>query len=136
MFSSGRDTLTMTKAVLIIAAVLLSSTNAFAQDPPGKEQTPVADKGSTAQENCIVENDGYALRNGKPTFVIQLENKCAQRLSCNVYAYVTSPRGVAQGHGTIMLAAKAEGPLPKGTFVMPAKMTRGNSQSDRECKPY
>jgi hypothetical protein len=126
----------MTKAGLIVAAALLSATYAFAEDAPGQERPPVADKGSTAQENCIVENDGYTTRNGKPMFVIQLENKCAQRLTCKVYAYVTSPRGAVQGHGTIRLAAKANGAAPKGTFVMPAKMTRGNSQSDRTCQPY
>jgi hypothetical protein len=126
----------MTKAGLIAAAALLSATYAFAEDAPGKERPPVADKGSTAQENCIVENDGYTTRNGTPMFVIQLENKCAQRLTCKVYAYVTSPRGAVQGHGTIKLAAKANGAAPKGTFVMPAKMTRGNSQSDRACQPY
>ena len=126
----------MTKAGLIVAAALLSATYAFAEDAPGQERPPVADKGSTAQENCIVENDGYTTRNGKPMFVIQLENKCAQRLTCKVYAYVTSPRGAVQGHGTIRLAAKANGEAPKGTFVMPAKMTRGNSQSDRACQPY
>jgi hypothetical protein len=125
----------MTKAGLIVAAALLSATHAFAADASGQEP-PVADKGSTAQENCIVENDGYTTRNGKPMFTIQLENKCAQRLVCKVYAYVTSPRGAVQGHGTIRLAAKADGATPKGTFVMPAKMTRGNSQSDRECRPY
>lgn len=126
----------MTKAGLIVAAALLTTTYAFAADAPGQEPPPVADKGSTAQENCIVENDGYTTRNGKPMFVIQLENKCAQRLVCKVYAYVTSPRGAVQGHGTIRLAAKANGAAPKGSFVMPVKMTRGNSQSDRECRPY
>lgn len=126
----------MTKAGLIVAAALLSATHAFAADAPGQERPPVADKGATAQENCIVENDGYITRNGKPMFVIQLENKCAQRLTCKVYAYVTSPRGAVQGHGTIRLAAKTTDALPKATFAMPAKMTRGNSQSDRTCQPY
>ncbi len=126
----------MTKAGLIVAATLLSATYAFAEDAPGQERPPVADKGATAQENCIVENDGYITRNGKPMFVIQLENKCAQRLTCKVYAYVTSPRGAVQGHGTIRLAAKTADSLPKGIFAMPAKMTRGNSQSDRTCQPY
>lgn len=130
----------MTKAGYVLAAALMlggcfaaAAQNApdSGQTPPKAEPPPVADKGTTVQEKCIDENDGYTRRDGKPTFVIQLENKCGQRLTCNVYAYVTSARGVVQGRGTIKLAAKS-----KGSFTMPAKMMGGNSQSDRECRAY
>jgi hypothetical protein len=130
----------MTKTGYVLAAALMlggcfaaAAQNApdAGQTPPKAEPPPVADKGTTVQENCIVENDGYARRGGKPMFVIQLENKCEQRLVCKVYAYVTSARGVVQGRGTIKLAAKSE-----SSFTMPAKMMGGSSQSDRECRPY
>jgi len=130
----------MTKTGLIVAAALMlgGCFAAAAQNAPapGQEPPPVADKGTTVQEKCIDENDGYTRRGGKPMFVIQLENKCEQRLTCKVYAYVTSARGVVQGRGTIKLAAKSKGAAAKGTFVMPAKKMGGNSQSDRECRVY
>jgi len=125
----------MIKASYVVAAALMlgGCFAAAAQNAPasGQEPPPVADKGITVQEKCIDENDGYTRRGGQPMFVIQLENKCGQRLTCKVFAYVTSARGVVQGRGTIKLAPKS-----KGSFTMPAKMMGGNSQSDRECQVY
>jgi hypothetical protein len=130
----------MTKARYVVAAALMlggcfaaAAQNApdAGQTPPKAEPPPVADKGTTVQSKCIDENDGYIRRAGQPMFVIQLENKCEQRLTCKVYAYVTSAHGVSQGRGTIKLAAKS-----KGVFTMPAKAMGGNSQSDRQCRAY
>lgn len=128
----------MTKAGYVIAAALTlgGCFAAAAQNAPGQEPPPAADQGTTVQAKCIDENDGWITRNGKPMFIIQLENKCEQRLTCKVYAYVTSARGATQGHGTIKLAAKSKGAAAKGTFVMPAKKIGGSSQSDRECRVY
>ena len=74
----------MTKAGYVIAAALMlgGCFAAAAQNAPGQEPPPVADKGITVQAKCIDENDGYITHNGRPMFVIQLENKCEQRLTC------------------------------------------------------
>jgi hypothetical protein len=126
----------MTNAVriLALAALILCAAPAFAQTTPGQEPPPAAEKGATAQASCIDEDDHYT-RNGKqPMFVIELTNKCAQRMTCKVFAYVTSARGAVQGHGTIRLAAVAPGQPTKGNFTMKAKSMGGSSQSDRECR--
>ncbi len=74
------------------------------------------------------------MRGKQPMFVIQLENKCAQRLSCKVFAYVTSAKGAVQGRGTLLLGAKSAGAAAKKSFTMRARMMGGNSQSTRECR--
>jgi hypothetical protein len=124
----------MTNARYVVAAVLMlgGCFSAAAQNAP--EKPPVADKGTTAQGNCIDENDGYTKRGGKPMFVIQLDNKCEQRIVCKVFANVSSAKGNALGHGTIRLAPKSQGTKAKGSWSMPVKMSGGNSQSARECR--
>lgn len=128
----------MTKAGYVIAAALMlgGCFAAAAQNAPGLEPPPAADQGTTAQAKCIEENDGYITRNGRPMFVIQLENKCEQRIQCKVFAYITSAKGAAQGHGVLKLAAKSKGSAAKQSFTMKAKMIGGSSQSARECRSY
>jgi hypothetical protein len=93
----------------------------------------VADAGTTIQEKCIDENDAFKMSGRTPVFTIELANKCERRMACRVYAYVTSAKGVAQGRGSLVLAAKSHGAAAKNTFTMRVKMDGGNSQSTREC---
>lgn len=124
----------MTNARYVAAAVLMlgGCFSAAAQNAP--EKPPVADKGTTAQGNCIDESDGYVMKGKRPTFVIQLDNKCEQRIVCRVFANVSSAKGNALGHGIIRLAPKSQGAKAKGTWTIPVKMTGGSSQSARECR--
>jgi hypothetical protein len=124
----------MTDTKCLAAAGLLLSTSVVAWAQNAAEPPPKPDPGTTVQADCIDENDGYVMRGKQPMFVIQLENKCERRLSCKVFAYVTSAKGVAQGHGTLTLAAKSAGAAAKKSFTMRAKMVSGNSQSMRECR--
>jgi len=130
----------MTKAAkyLAVAALMLAGClSATAQNTPatGQEPSPVADAGTTAQANCIDENDHYKMSGKQPMFVIELTNKCEQRITCKVFAYINSARGPAQGRGTIVLAPKSRGAAAKNTYTMKTKMVGGNSISDRECRP-
>jgi hypothetical protein len=123
----------MTK-VLCVAVLLCGffAAPAFAQST--QEPPPSPEPGITAQSKCIDENDGYVMKGRRPTFVIQLENKCDVRLICKVFANVSSAKGRALGRGTIRLEPKSSGAKAKGTWTMPVKMTGGNSQSTRECR--
>jgi len=112
---------------------LLAST-ALAQPATGQQPPLKPDAGTTAQIECIDEHDGYKAAGKTPNFVIELENKCDVRMTCRVYAYVTSPKGTALGHGTLVLAPKSAGAAAKKTFSMRVKMLSGNSQSTRECR--
>ena len=124
----------MTNARYVVAAAVMlgGCFSAAAQNAP--EKPPVADKGTTAQGNCIDENDGYVMKGKRPAFVIQLDNKCEQRIVCKVFANVSSAKGNALGHGTIRLAPKSQGAAAKNTWSMPVKMIGGSSQSARECR--
>ena len=118
--------------VLVLCACFASQ--AFAQNAPAAAPKP--DTGTTIQADCIDENDGYKMVGKAPTFFIALENKCEQRMSCRVFAYVTSAKGAVQGRGTLVLAAKSHGDAAKKSFTMRVKMLSGNSQSTRECHVF
>lgn len=125
----------MTYAKTFAAALILSgwvAGAALAQNAPEPPATP--DKGTTIQAKCIEENDGYKMVGKQPMFVIELENKCAQRMLCKVFANVSSAKGNALGSGTLMLAGKSNGPAAKKSFTMRVKMIGGSSQSTRECR--
>jgi hypothetical protein len=106
---------------------------ASAQNAPA-EPAPKADAGTTVQAECIDENDGFTMNGKTPVFMIELANKCAQRMSCKVFVYINSAKGPTQGSGTLVLAGKSAGDAAKKTFTMRTKMNGGNSQSTRECK--
>ena len=126
----------MTNAARLFAgvALMLFVAPAFAQNAPGQELPPMADPGTTAQTKCIEENDHYKMNGKQPMFVIELTNKCEQRITCKVFAYITSAKGTAQGRGIILLAPKSAGALAKNSHTMKAKMVGGSSQSTRECR--
>src|SRR5450755_3937448 len=119
----------MTNAARLLAAtaLMLCATPVIAQNAPGQEPLPQADPGTTVQASGTDENDGYEMRGKQPMFVIELKNKCEQRMSCKVFAFITSAKGMAQGHGTIVLAAKSRGAAATGRFSMKSKMTGGSS---------
>ena len=104
--------------------------------PPASGQTPPpqAEPGATAQGACITENDGYEMRGNSPTFVITLENKCEQRLKCEIFASISSARGSAKGYTTMVLGPKSSGVAAKKSYAIKVKMVGGMSQSDRACK--
>ena len=82
----------MTNAVrrLAGAALILSASFAAAAQAQtaatGQEPPPQADAGTTGQLKCVDENDHYAMRGKQPTLVIELANRCEQRLKCRVFA--------------------------------------------------
>jgi hypothetical protein len=124
--------------LLVAAALMLCAAPVFAQNAPGQEKgqepPPQADPGTTIQANCLAENDTFTMRGKQPIFVIEMTNKCEQRMSCKVFVYITSAKGPAQGHGTIVMAQKSKGAAATGSFTMKAKANGGSSQSTRECK--
>jgi hypothetical protein len=129
-------TSTLTARLPAAALMLcLCVTAARAEDAPAtKEPPPVADKGTTAQPKCISENDGWTQKGRGVAFAIELTNTCERRMSCQVFAYVTSAKGAAQGHGRLVLAQASKGAAAKKTWTMPVKMSGGSSQSTRECR--
>ncbi len=94
----------------------------------------MADPGTTAQLNCIDEDASFKLNGKTPVFFIVIENKCEQRLSCRIDSFVTTAKGVSQGHATLVLAPKSAGAAAKKTYVLRLKEAGGgNAQSSRAC---
>jgi hypothetical protein len=127
---------------LAVLALFMCGNFAGAASPqnaptPAQELPPVADAGTNAQANCIDESDNFKRRGKTPIFEIALENKCEQRMSCRVYAYVTTAKGPSQGRGTLVLAPKSHGAAAKKSFTMRVAMAGGgSSQSARECRVF
>jgi hypothetical protein len=102
--------------------------------PAAAKPPPKPDAGTTSQPKCIYETDTFEMHGNRPSLVIALENKCEQRITCRVFAYVTSAKGAAQGRGLLKLAPKSHGAAAKKAYVMRVKMLGGSSQSTRECR--
>ena len=126
------------RSLAIAGAVLcgIFAAAAMAQNAPASGQIPppAPKPGETAQDDCVTENDHYKMKGKTPTFTIELENKCEQRLTCKVFVFVTSAKGMAQGRGTLVLAPKSAGAAAKKIYSMKVKMIGGSSQSTRECR--
>jgi hypothetical protein len=116
------------------AAMAQNAPDAGQTPPPPAEAAPAPEPGATPQGNCITENDDYKMSGTTPIFVIALENKCEQRLTCKVYVNVSSAKGSAQGHATMVLGPKSSGAAAKKSYTIKVKMMGGVSQSSRECK--
>ena len=103
-------------------------------DAPKVEPPPMPDKGTTSQLNCIEQSSEYK-QSGKSLFYVQtFANKCDVRMKCTIYAYQLNARGPSQGHGTLTLAAKAEGAAAKKSYALKIKGAGGFSTSERECR--
>jgi hypothetical protein len=108
---------------------------ALAQNAPAAQAPPpVADKGTTAQSQCIADSGGFKQSEEGAAYTIELANKCEQRLQCRVYVYVISAKGPAHGHATLVLAPKSRGAAAKKTYALKVKMLGGMAQSTRECR--
>jgi hypothetical protein len=103
---------------------------ADAQSPP----TP--DAGTTAQTNCIAESDGYQGSGKAVTYMIELENKCAKRLRCEVFAYIVQAKGPSRGHAIMILGANSQGAAAKRSYAVKVKLVGGLAQTARECRVF
>jgi hypothetical protein len=73
--------------VLTLGAAPAFAQNDAGQAPPKAEPPPVADKGATAQYNCLDESEKHVASGRQLFYRITLTNKCEQRLKCAVFAY-------------------------------------------------
>jgi hypothetical protein len=131
----------MTRALrsVLLVALVLSAAPAFAQNdagqtPPKAEPPPVADKGTTAQYNCLDESEKHVESGKKLFYRITLTNKCEQRLKCAVFAYQVGSKGPSQGHGTLVLAPKSKGAAATQVYELKIKSMGGMGAWSRECR--
>ncbi len=132
----------MTRSALCLAAMLAAASFAGvarADDGPAKPSAmppaKVAAKvGAEPPENCIAHVNGFKRDGGHAAYVVALENKCEQRVSCRIYVNVMNARGTARGHRTLVLAKKSAGAAAKKSYALPVKATGGMIQLSRDCK--
>ena len=131
----------MSKATWFAAAALLlagcftaSAQNDTGQTPPKAEPAPVADKGTTAQLDCVDENNKHMGEGHRLFFRIAMTNKCEHRLTCQVFVASYSSKGVSLGHTTLVLAAKSKGAPPQ-TFDFKVKGAGGMTSSSPRIDP-
>jgi hypothetical protein len=85
---------------------------------------------------CIDENGGFQTHGNVNSFVFTLQNKCEKRLKCTIDAYVTTARGPASGHGTLIVEQKSHGEAVKKSFSMKVKLAGGTAQVSHDCKVF
>lgn len=134
----------MTKAIGAAGAALmlcgfltgaaLAQTATGQDQDKGQQQPPKAEAGATAQGDCLTDNGGFKRQGNSAVYTVELENKCEQRLKCRVYVNVSSAKGSAQGHATLILAPHSRGAAAKKSYVLKVKMLGGMAQSSRECR--
>ncbi len=113
---------------LAVAAVAL-----FAAGPALADSA--APKPAAAPEkNCIADAGGFKTEGRRHFYEVALENKCEQRVKCIVYISVSTARGDARGHRTLLLAGKAAGERAKKSYRLSVKEAGGMAQVSRECK--
>jgi hypothetical protein len=119
-------------AALTLAMVMGGAAAGYAEEKA--EPPPVADKGTTAQPNCIDESSKYTKTGNQIFFVQTFKNKCETRMKCAVFAYLINARGTSQGHATLILAPKSAGEAATKSYTLKVKGAGGYSSSDRECR--
>ena len=134
----------MTKTGYVLAAALMlggcfaaAAQNApdAGQTPPKAEPQPVADKGTTSQINCVVENDEHMGERHRQFFRIAMSNNCEQRIKCHVFAASYSSKGPSFGRATLVLAPKSKGAPPQ-IYDFKVKGAGGMTSTSRECRVF
>jgi hypothetical protein len=85
---------------------------------------------------CVDENGDFETNGSAKSFVFTIKNKCEKRLKCTIDAYVTTAKGPASGHGTLVIEPKSHGDAAKKSFTMKVKVAGGTAQVSRDCKVF
>jgi hypothetical protein len=127
----------MTKMTSLAAAALIvcgCTGLACAQTAPA-EPSPVADKGTTAQLNCVEENGKHLRAGNHLIYRTEMSNKCEQRIKCRVFAAAYTSKGPSIGHATLVLAPKSRGAPPQ-VYDFKVKGAGGMTSTSRECAVF
>jgi len=116
------------RCLAVAAAALFAAGAALADNAAPK---PAA---TPEKKNCIADAGGFKTEGRRHFYEVALENKCEQRVKCTVYISVSTARGDARGHRTLLLAGKAAGKRAKKSYRLPVKEAGGMAQVSRDCK--
>ncbi|HZQ12442.1 MAG TPA: hypothetical protein VFB31_06500 [Pseudolabrys sp.] len=122
-------------AVISAAAAMFAS----AQEPkpaPAATTTTESAKSAPVPDSCIANEANFKAEDKRAYFIVALENRCEQRVKCEVFAGVISARGNKRGRATLVLAAKSDGAEARKSYRMRVKVAGGMAQVDYDCKAY
>ncbi len=126
----------MTKMTSLAAAALIVCGLAVAASAQTTaEPSPVADKGTTAQLNCVEENGKHLRAGNHLIYRTEMSNKCEQRIKCRVFVAAYTSKGPSLGHATLVLAPKSRGAPPQ-IFDFKVKGAGGMTSTSRECAVF
>jgi hypothetical protein len=112
------------------AAVLMLAVLSLFCSAPGS----VASAEEAAVAACLDQNGDFQAQGKVDSFVFTLQNKCEKRLKCTIDAYITTAKGPASGHGTLIVEPKSHGEAAKKSFSMKVKAAGGAAQVSHDCK--
>lgn len=120
-------------AVISAAAAMFAS----AQEPkPAAAATTTTESAKSLPEGCIADEANFKAEDKRAYFIVALENRCEQRVKCEVFASVNSARGNKRGRATLVLAAKSAGAEARKSYRMRVKVAGGMAQVEHDCKAY
>ena len=122
---------------VIAAAVITAAAAMFAS---AQEAAPkvaaAAEPAKSTLEDCITDTANFKAEDKRALFVVALENKCEQRVKCEVKANIRTARGKRRGHATLILAPKSAGADSKKSYSLRVKVAGGMAQVERNCTAF
>ncbi len=107
--------------------VAICAAGAAAQNAPAPPAPPKPNE-------CIADKGDFKMHGKSPAYVIELENKCEQRIRCRVFANVTTARDSKRAQTTMTLAPKSQGAKAKQSYAVRIHEMGGMAQVSRNCR--
>jgi len=118
---------TLIQSLLAAALALAASASLVrADDPPKDDAAP--------KSECIGTESDFKTEGKRIYYEVAMENKCEQKLRCQVYVNIMNSRGSVNGHGTLLLAGKDKGAAAKKAYRLTVREASGMIQVSSECK--
>ena len=102
----------------------------------GPTLAPKPDQANSALNVCISDTANFKAEGQHAFFIVVLENKCEQRVKCEVYANIRTARGRTRGHSTVVLAARSAGAEAMKLYTLRVKVAGGMAQVEHNCKVF
>ena len=123
-------------AALLIGGGTLAA-NWLSPASAANEQAAEAAKAEVSPENkCVADTAQFKAEDKHAYFIVALENKCEQRVKCEVNANIKTARGKRHGHATLVLGPRSAGADAKKSYSLRVKVAGGMAQVERDCTAF
>jgi hypothetical protein len=121
------------------AAALLIGSGTLAANwlsPASAASEQAAEADVSPENKCVADTAQFKAEDKHAFFIVALENKCEQRVKCEVSANIKTARGKRHGHATLVLGPRSAGADAKKSYSVRVKVAGGMAQVERECTAF